>query len=260
MLLLMKLSRDLAPVGQHLDQLAVLVGLEVLEGEVLELPLDLPHPEPMGQRGVDLHRLARDARLLLRRQEPEGAHVVEPVGELDDHHPHVLGHGQEHLADVLGLLLLHGSGRSELGELGDPVDQARRPRARSACRGPGSSSRCPPERRAAARRPGSRRPSAAWPGSRRPPPDAGCTARRDARSWPSWAAPRPVGTLDQADVDARPMATRLVDDVGDGMGRLRRRLRARDALHHGGRGRPQAGQVHVTMVTARSEDAGLRGV
>jgi hypothetical protein len=36
-----------APIGQHLDELAVLVRLEVLEGQILELPLDLPHPEPM---------------------------------------------------------------------------------------------------------------------------------------------------------------------------------------------------------------------
>ena len=114
-----------APVGEHLDELAVLVRLEVLEGEVLELPLDLPHAEPMRQRGVDLHRLARDALLLLGRQVLERAHVVEPVGELDDDDPHVLGHGHEHLPDVLGLLLLHRPGAAELGELRDPVDQAR---------------------------------------------------------------------------------------------------------------------------------------
>ena len=115
---------DLAAVGQHLDQLAIALRLEVLEREVFELPLDLPHPQPMGERGVDLHRLARDAGLLLRRQEAQGAHVVQPVGELDDDHPHVLGHGHEHLPDVLGLLLLHGPRGSELGELGHAVDQA----------------------------------------------------------------------------------------------------------------------------------------
>jgi hypothetical protein len=50
-----------------------------------------------------------------------------------------------------------------------------------------------------------------------------------------------VGTLDQADVDARPMPPRFRDDVFDRMGRLRRCLRARDALHYCGRSRPQAG-------------------
>jgi hypothetical protein len=37
------------------------------------------------------------------------------------------------------------------------------------------------------------------------------------------------------------MATRLIDDVGDRMGRLRRGLRARNALYDCGRSRPQAG-------------------
>ena len=104
----------LAAVGQHLDHLAEGLRLGVLEREVLELPLPLPDPQPMRQRGVDLHRLARDAHLLVGRQRAQRAHVVEPVGELDDDHPHVLGHGQEHLPDVLGLLLLHGPRRSEL--------------------------------------------------------------------------------------------------------------------------------------------------
>ena len=124
MLLLMNVSRALRRSASRLDQLAVGLRLEVLEREVLELPLDLPHPQPMGQRGVDLHRLAGDPRLLLGRQALERAHVVEPVGELDDDHPHVLGHGHEHLPDVLGLLLLHGPRAAELRELGHPVDEA----------------------------------------------------------------------------------------------------------------------------------------
>ena len=60
--------------------------------------------------------------LLLRRQAVQGAHVVEPVGELDQDDPDVLGHRQQHLADVLGLLLLVAVG-AELGQLGDAVDE-----------------------------------------------------------------------------------------------------------------------------------------
>ena len=55
----------LAPRVEQLGQLAEALGLERLEGEVLELPLHLPDPEPLGQRRVDLHRLAGDALLLL---------------------------------------------------------------------------------------------------------------------------------------------------------------------------------------------------
>ena len=232
---------DLAPVGQHLDQLAVALGLEVLEGEVLELPLDLPHPQPMGQRGVDLHGLARDAGLLLHRQEAQGAHVVEPIGELDDDHPHVLGHGHEHLPDVLGLLLLHGPRGAELGELGDPVDQATdlAPEAlldlldghvgvfgdvvEECC---GQRLRVHLERGQVV-------------GDLHRMLDVGL-ARRPQLPLVRLLGDA-VGTLDQADVDARPMLPRFGDNVLDRMGRLCRRLRARDALHYCGRSRPQAG-------------------
>ena len=96
----------LAARVEQLGQLAEALGLEHLEREVLELPLHLPDPEPLGQRRVDLHRLAGDALLLLGRQAVERAHVVEAVGELDEDDPDVLGHRQQHLPDVLGLLLL----------------------------------------------------------------------------------------------------------------------------------------------------------
>ena len=112
-----------AAIGEHVDELPELVRLEVLEGEVLELPLDLPHAEPMRERRVDLHRLARDAGLLVRRQVGERPHVVEPVGELDDHDADVLGHREEHLSNALGLLLLDAAGAPELGELRDPVHE-----------------------------------------------------------------------------------------------------------------------------------------
>ena len=60
-----------------------------------------------------------------------------------------------------------------------------------------------------------------------------------------------VGALDQADVDARPMSSRLRDDGLDG-GRAGRWLGISDALRHGGRGRPQACQVHGASRVARS--------
>ncbi len=101
---------------------SILLGLEDLERQVLQLPLELPDAQPLGQRRVDLGGLARDALLLLDGQRAQRAHVVEPVSELDQDHADVVRHGQEHLADVLGLLLLVGEG-AELGQLGDAVDQ-----------------------------------------------------------------------------------------------------------------------------------------
>ena len=82
----------LAPGIEELGELAEALGLEGLEGQVLELPLHLPDPEPLGERRVDLHRLAGDALLLLAREAVQRAHVVEPVGELDQDDADVLGH------------------------------------------------------------------------------------------------------------------------------------------------------------------------
>ena len=83
-----------------------MVGLDVLEREILELPLDLPDAQAVRERRVDVHRLPGDALLLLRRERRERAHVVEAVAELDDHDPQVVGHREQHLADVLGLMLV----------------------------------------------------------------------------------------------------------------------------------------------------------
>ena len=47
---------------------------------------------------------------------------MQPVGELDQDDADVLRHRQEHLADVLCLLLLVAA-RAELGQLGDAVDE-----------------------------------------------------------------------------------------------------------------------------------------
>ena len=54
----------------------------------------------------------------------DGAHVVQPVGELDDQHAQVAGHRHQHLAHRRGLLRLL---RVELQplELGDAVDDHR---------------------------------------------------------------------------------------------------------------------------------------
>jgi hypothetical protein len=54
--------------GEVLGDLLVVIGLEHLEGEILELPLDLPDAEAVRERGVDLDRLARDAPLLVLRK------------------------------------------------------------------------------------------------------------------------------------------------------------------------------------------------
>ncbi len=103
-------------------QLVVALGIEVAKRQVLQFPLDGVHAQPVGQRGVDIQRLPCDGHLPLRPLPLERAHVVQPVRQLDQNHPDVLGHGQEHLAKGLGLGLLP-VGEVELRELGHAVHQ-----------------------------------------------------------------------------------------------------------------------------------------
>ena len=95
-----------AALGDHRLDLGVLAGMQRLEREVLELPLDLVDAEPVRERRVDLERLARLLDLLLAPEVLERAHVVQPVGELDQDDPYVVGHRDDHLAVVLGLGVL----------------------------------------------------------------------------------------------------------------------------------------------------------
>src|SRR5690606_32161681 len=55
-------------VRDLLGERAILVRLQVLEGQVLELPADLGHTEAVRERCVDLTRLRRDATSLVRTQ------------------------------------------------------------------------------------------------------------------------------------------------------------------------------------------------
>ena len=113
-----------AALGDHRLDLGVLAGMERLEREVLELPLQLVDPEPVGERRVDVERLASLLHLLLAPEVLERAHVVEPVGELDQDDPDVLGHRDDHLAVVLRLGVLAAL-ELDPRQLGDAFDEVR---------------------------------------------------------------------------------------------------------------------------------------
>ena len=106
---------------QSLD-LPVLAGMECLEREVLELPLDRVDTEPVRDRGVDVERLARLVDLLLLGDRVDRPHVVQAVGELDQDDADVRSHRDHHLAVVLGLRLVARL-EGQPGEFRDAVDE-----------------------------------------------------------------------------------------------------------------------------------------
>ena len=74
-----------------------------MKRQVLELALERLDAEPVRERRVDVHRLARDALLRFGRHVLERPHVVEAVAELDEQDADVVRHGDDHLAEVLRL-------------------------------------------------------------------------------------------------------------------------------------------------------------
>ena len=101
--------------------LLVAQRIEEAESKVLEFAANFAHAETVGDGGVDFQRLFGDLVLALGRQVLEGAHVVQAVGQLDEHHADVVDHGEHHLAQVFGLLLFPG-GEVNLADFGDAFD------------------------------------------------------------------------------------------------------------------------------------------
>ena len=97
-------------------------GIEFAECQILELLAHLVHAHAPGERSVDVERLLGAAPARLGRHVRERAHVVQPVRELDQQHPHVVRDRQQQLAQVLRLLGFLGD-EVELFELGEPLDQ-----------------------------------------------------------------------------------------------------------------------------------------
>ena len=90
--------------GQTFLNLLVGLRLQVIKGQVFQFRLNAEHPQPSRQGGVDIQGLLGDALLPLRGHIAQGAHVMNPVRQLHQQDPDVMGHGEDHLADVFRLL------------------------------------------------------------------------------------------------------------------------------------------------------------
>ena len=62
---------------------------------------------------------------LFCRERIQGGHIMQPVSQLDEHHPQVLSHSHQHLSQVLHLQLagFHPSSRPrKLAQLSGAID------------------------------------------------------------------------------------------------------------------------------------------
>ena len=109
-------------LGDVALELVVDFRVQVAQRVVLQLALHPVDAEAVRQRRVDVEGFLGDVVLALGRQRVERAHVVGAVGELDQDDADVARHGEDHLAEVLRLLLL-AAAEADLADLGDAVDQ-----------------------------------------------------------------------------------------------------------------------------------------
>ena len=99
------------------------IRVDMREGQILQLVLQFAHADTLGKRAVNFERFAGDALALFPVPDViERAHVVQPVGQLDQQDPQILRHGEQQLAEILRLPGFR-TGNFELGQLGDAVDQ-----------------------------------------------------------------------------------------------------------------------------------------
>ena len=105
------------------DVLQFLIGLriEIAERKIFEFAADFAHAEPVGQRRIDLHRFARDGFTPVGREIFQRSHVVQAIGKFHHDDANIVGHGEQHFAEVLGLLLFLRC-ELDLADLGDAVD------------------------------------------------------------------------------------------------------------------------------------------
>ena len=103
--------------------LLILIGLEIAKRAVFEFPFPLPDAEAMGEGSIDFQRLACDASLLLRSNALQSAHIVQAVGQLDQHDARIVSHRDEHLAIRTDLRFLLGAAldRRQLGHTVDDL-------------------------------------------------------------------------------------------------------------------------------------------
>lgn len=93
-----------------------------LEAEVFEFYADGVHAQPIGDGRIDFQGFLGDASAFFAGQHFQRAHVVQAVGQLDQDHANVAGHGHGHFLEVFSLGFGLGL-EVHLGQFADPIDQ-----------------------------------------------------------------------------------------------------------------------------------------
>ena len=117
-------EKDFALLAARVDRffdLLVTDGIEEAEAQVFEFAANFSHAEAVGDRSVNFQSFFGDLVLAIGLKMLQRAHVVQPIGQLDEHDADVVDHREHHLAQIFGLLLLAG-GEVDFADFGDAFD------------------------------------------------------------------------------------------------------------------------------------------
>ena len=109
-------------IGEPLRHHGMRIRHQMAEGKIFQFLAHILHAHAPGERSIDIERLLGDARAFLLRHVVQRAHIVQPVGKLDEQHAHIFGNGKQQLAEIFGLrgFLRH---EIELLDLRQTIDQ-----------------------------------------------------------------------------------------------------------------------------------------
>ena len=109
--------------GNLLCQIIINLRLQILQRKIIQLHLNFRNTKPVCNGRINVHRFTGLFLLLLRLHILKSTHIVKAVRQLNQNHADILGHGQEHLPQILSLNLhlIHGPG--QLGQLCNSVYQ-----------------------------------------------------------------------------------------------------------------------------------------
>ena len=99
------------------------VRFQLAKRQRLHFVHELIHADPLGKRRINIHCFLGDPPPLGRvADEMQRAHIVQPVGQLDEQHADVVGHRQQELAQIFGRAFILGL-RFDFRQLGDAIDE-----------------------------------------------------------------------------------------------------------------------------------------
>ncbi len=102
---LVDINLPIAPLfRQQPGDTLVLQRFQIPECQILQLPFEMAYAETVGQRGIDIDNLAGDAQPLFPVPVLDVADRTGTFRQLDQRHPNIVDNGNQHLADLGGLI------------------------------------------------------------------------------------------------------------------------------------------------------------